>query len=197
MVEWCQEIMSKIKTELTELIDGEVDDSTKAKDFYSHDASMFELRPEVVVSPKNSDDIKKIIKYVSSNKTAENNLSITARSGGTDMTGGAINQSIIIDMTKHFNTIGEVDSQQAQVQPGVYYRDFEKATLTRDALMPSFPASRELCTVGGMVANNSGGEKSLEFGKTEKFVNELKVILSDGKEYIVKPLKQAELEEMM
>ncbi|MBW3569154.1 FAD-binding oxidoreductase [Candidatus Parcubacteria bacterium] len=189
--------MSDIKTDIEKLIEGEVDDSAKAKDYYSHDASMFELRPEVVISPKNSADIQKVVKYVSANKSANSNLSITARSGGTCMSGGAINQSIILDMTKHFNKIKQVDSHEANVQPGVYYRDFEKATLECDALMPSFPASRELCTVGGMVSNNSGGEKSLEFGKTENFVQELKVILSDGKEYTIKPLKQAELEEKM
>ena len=61
--------------------------------------------------------------------------------------------------------------------------------------MPSYPASRDLCTVGGMVANNSGGEKSLEFGKTEKFVTELKAVFADGKEYTVKPLNRQELKE--
>ena len=59
--------------------------------------------------------------------------------------------------------------------------------------MPSYPASRDLCTIGGMVANNSGGEKSLEYGKTLNFVNELKVVFADGNEYTVKPLNRAEL----
>jgi FAD/FMN-containing dehydrogenase len=59
--------------------------------------------------------------------------------------------------------------------------------------MPSYPASRDLCTVGGMVANNSGGEKSLEYGKVQNFVNELKVVLSDGNEYTVKPLDRVGL----
>lgn len=189
--------MSNLKVELEKIVSGEVDSSAKARDFYSNDASMFELRPDVIVSPKNISDIQKIVKYVSANKGKNPRLSITPRSGGTDMTGGAINDSIIIDMTKHFNQIIEVDAKTANVQPGVYYRDFEKATLEHNALMPSFPASRQLCTVGGMVANNSGGEKSLEFGKTEKFVQELKVVLSDGKEYIVKPLNKKELDEKM
>lgn len=189
--------MSDLKVELEKIVSGEVDSSAKARDFYSNDASMFELRPDVIVSPKNTSDIQKIVKYVSENKGKNPELSITPRSGGTDMTGGAINESIIIDMTKHFDQIIEVNSKTANVQPGVYYRDFEKATLEHTALMPSFPASRELCTVGGMVANNSGGEKSLEFGKTEKFVQELKVVLSDGKEYVVRPLNKKELDEKM
>lgn len=189
--------MADIKSELEKIIDGEVDASAKSRDFYSNDASMFEIRPDVITFPKNSADIQKIVKYVSDNKDKNPNLSITPRSAGTDMTGGSINDSIIMDMTKYFNKISDVTPKSAQVQPGVYYRDFEKATLEKNALMPSFPASRELCTVGGMVANNSGGEKSLEFGKTEKFVQELKVILSDGKEYEIKPLNKKELEEKM
>lgn len=189
--------MAKIAKDIAALIDGDVDDSAKTRDFYSHDASMFELRPELVVFPKNSFDISKLIKYISEKKTSRNGLSLTARSAGTDMTGGAVNESVIMDMTKYFNTIAEVSSKFARVQPGVHYRDFEAETLKHDALMPSYPASRELCTVGGMVANNSGGEKSLEFGKTEKFVEELKVMFSDGKEYILKPLKKDELDTKM
>jgi FAD/FMN-containing dehydrogenase len=61
--------------------------------------------------------------------------------------------------------------------------------------MPSYPASRELCTVGGMVANNSGGEKTLSYGKTERYVEELNVVLADGNEYIFRALSEQELAE--
>lgn len=188
-------LMSKLADELSKIVDGEISNSKKDIDFHSHDASMFELVPELIIYPKDSEDLKKIVSYVSDNKSKKPELSITVRSGGTDMTGGAINNSLILNMTKYFNKIIEVGSKEATVQPGVFYRDFEPATLSHDALMPPFPASRELCSVGGMVANNSGGEKSLEFGKTEDFVKELKVVLSDGNEYVIKPLEKDELEE--
>ena len=173
---------------------GELDDSANAKEIYSHDASMFEIRPELVVFPKNSTDVQTLIKLVAEKKKAMPKLSVTARSAGTDMAGGAINDSIIVDFNKHFNKIEKVTPTEAQTQPGVFYRDFEKETLKVNALMPSYPASRELCTVGGMVANNSGGEKSLEFGKTKDFVNELHVVFSDGNEYVLKPLTKAQLD---
>ncbi len=173
---------------------GEIDDSAETRDFYSHDASMFELVPEVVIFPKSSEDVKKVVNYVRDIKKKKNqHVSLTARSGGTCMSGGSINQSILMDMTKHFNQIFDVTPISGHAQPGVYYRDFEAETLKHNALMPSYPASRELCTIGGMVANNSGGEKSLEFGKTEKFVTELKVVFADGNEYTVKPLTKQEL----
>jgi len=85
----------------------------------------------------------------------------------------------------------------AQAQPGVLYRDFEAQTLKQRALMPTYPASRDLASIGGMVNNNAGGEKSLEFGKTEDFVTELKVVLADGVERTIKPLAKAELTKKM
>lgn len=175
---------------------GEISDDAATRDFYSHDASMLEILPEVVAFPKNVGDIKKMVDFVNdARKKSNKQISITPRSGGTDMGGGAINESIVMDMTKYFNKVDRVSATRASVQPGVYYRDFEKETLKYGALMPSYPASRDLCTVGGMVANNSGGEKSLQYGKTEKFVTGLDVVLVDGNEHRIKALTRAELED--
>ncbi len=186
--------MDEFKTKLSAAgFRGELDDSDEAREFYSHDASLFEVKPQLVVKPLDSKDLQALVKLVAANKKEIPQLSLTARSAGTDMSGGAINEGIIVDFTKHFTKIERVTPTEAQTQPGVYYRDFEKETLKKGALMPSYPASRDLCTVGGMVANNSGGEKSLEFGKVKDFVNELKVVFADGNEYTVKPLNRLEL----
>lgn len=186
--------MEEIKEKLVNSgFKGEILNDDQSKDFYSHDASMFELVPEIVLRPKNSDDIKIAVNFVNESEGRY----ITMRSGGTCMSGGSIGESIVIDVAANLNKIFEVDSEQAITQPGVYYRDFEKETLKHDSIMPSYPASRDLCTVGGMVANNSGGEKSLEHGKTEKFVNKLKVIFADGKEYDVVPLNREQLNKKM
>jgi FAD/FMN-containing dehydrogenase len=161
---------------------------------FSHDASLFELIPKVVVAPKNQEDLRRIVITVNQFKSTVPDLSLTARSAGTCMSGGSITESVLIDFVKYLNVIEEVTENSAHVQPGVLYRDFEKVTLQyNNALLPSFPASRELASVGGMVGNNSGGEKSLEFGKTENFVKELQVVLADGNSYTLKPLQTAEL----
>ncbi len=161
---------------------------------YAHDASLFELVPRMVTFPKNEEDLKRLVVSAYFCRQAIPELSLTARSGGTCMSGGSINDSVIIDFTKYFNRIESVTAQHAQAQPGVYYRDFEKATLAKGGLMPSFPASRELATIGGMVANFSGGEKSLQYGKIDNFVKKLNVVLSDGQAYEVEPLNKQELE---
>lgn len=176
---------------------GEIKDDAATKEFYSHDASMFELKPKLVVAPESASDVETLIKLVAEAKKNDTSLSLTARSAGTDMSGAAINESIIVDFNKHFTKIEDVSSTAAHAQPGVFYRDFEPETLKHDALMPSYPASRDLCTIGGMVNNNSGGEKSLEFGKTENYVTELKFVFADGVERTVKPLNKVELTKKM
>src|SRR5450631_2554875 len=140
---------------------GEIDNDMETRDAYSHDASMFEIRPQLIVKPKNGHDVEVIVKAVSEQKASQTDLSITARSAGTDMSGAAINDSIIMDFKEHFTKVEHVNATDAHTQPGVYYRDFEAETLKHQALLPCYPASRDLCTVGGMVNNNSGGEKSL------------------------------------
>jgi FAD/FMN-containing dehydrogenase len=176
---------------------GELDDSDEAREFYSHDASLFEIKPQLIVMPRDSSDVQRLVRVVAANKKQMPELSLTARSAGTDMSGGAVNEGVIVDFNKHFTKIESVTPTEAHAQPGVFYRDFEKATLKHKAIMPSYPASRDLCTIGGMVANNSGGEKSLEYGKVTNFVNELKVVLADGHEYTIRPLDRVGLVKKM
>ncbi len=186
--------MEDLKTKLESIIKGEVSTDDGVLEFYSHDASMMEVKPEVITAPKDSEDVQALVKFAVENKHKYPGLSLVARSGGTCMSGGSIGESIVMDFSKYFTDIREVTSEVGHAQPGVFYRDFEPETLKHGAIMPSYPASRDLCTIGGMVNNNAGGEKSLQYGKTEKFVQELKVVFADGNEYTVTPLNKEELD---
>lgn len=186
-----------IKKELAKTFKGALDTSSKTREFYSHDASLFELTPEIVGFPKDADDIKSAVKFVKKYRPEHPELHITPRSRGTDMSGAAIGTSIVLDVSKHMTKLLEVSAEQARVQPGMLYREFEVKTLEKGVLLPSYPASRDLASVGGMMSNNSGGEKSLEYGKTDNFVTELKMVLSDGNEYTFKPLNRQELNKKM
>src|ERR1700735_4474239 len=117
--------------------DVSVDDATLLK--FSRDYSVFKVRPQVVVFPKDVDDVKNLVKFVARKKAAGEDISLTGRSAGTDMTGGPLSQSIIVSFTKYFNHIEGIgpaersagpaaqnDVAEARVQPGVYFRDFEK-----------------------------------------------------------------------
>lgn len=182
---------------LKDFVNGEVLFDKRTIDFYSHDTSLFEVKPKVVVFPLNTEDVSNLVQFVTQHKSEYPQLSLTARSGGTDMTGGAINDSIILDFSKHFNEIGDINIEKTFVEPGVFYRDFEKKTLEKNLLLPSFPASRNICALGGMINNNAGGEKTLTYGKTIDYVRKLKMVLNDGHKYEFKKLTKSELEDKM
>ena len=164
---------------------------------YSHDASIYELVPEAVLEPVDSKDIQQLVSFVMKNKAAYPTLSITPRGAGTCMSGGAIGNSLLIDMTKHFSKIEGLTGNLLHVQPGVFMRDIDPFLQAKDLMLGSVPASRAINTIGGMVGNNSGGEQSLRYGNTERWVRQLKVVFADGKEYTVKPLSRKELEQKL
>jgi len=176
---------------------GDIEDDARTRDEYSHDASLFEIRPELVTAPTSSADLQKLVKTVKELKKDHPHLSLTARSAGTDMSGGAINDSIIVDFKRHFTKIRSLTKEHTRVEPGVFFRHLENVAKDIHVMLPSYPASKDLCTLGGMVSNNSGGEKSLEYGKTDKFVKSLNMVLSDGNEYTFTPLTKSELDKKM
>ena len=201
-----------MKDEIKKFWKGDIEDSDEVLTKYSRDASLLEVRPELVVFPKNSEDIKNLVKWVNENKSKYPNLALTPRSAGTCMAGGAIGESIIMDFTRYMNKIEKVErvspfqitpkypdahpvsiTGKAIVAPGVYYRDFEPQTLAQGLLLPCYTASKSLNALGGMVGNNSAGEKTLNYGKTEDYISSLKVVFADAREYIVKPLNKKEL----
>lgn len=184
-----EELIVKLK----KIIKGDVDISDETLKAFSHDASLFEVKPQVVVFPKDKEDVKALVRFVSDNKLKNPKLSLTGRSAGTDMGGGSINDSITVAFGKYMNNFLGWNNQNAIAQPGMFYRDFEKETLKKNLIFPSYPASRELCAIGGIVNNNSGGEKSLQYGKTEKYVRKIKIVLRDGKEYEIRALNESDL----
>lgn len=177
-------------------IKGDVLNDENTLKTYSHDTSIFERRPQVVVFPKDADDVATVVKAVSAAKARGDAVSIAPRSAGTDMTGGPLTDSIALGFTKYMNHVLAIGEDYVQAEPGIYYRDLEAITLRKSgSLIPSYPASRQLCALGGMVSNNSGGELTLRYGKTNRYVRELSVVLSDGSKTTFKPLLEHELAE--
>ncbi len=158
--------------------DGSLLDADREK--VARDTSLFYVKPEMVVYPKHAQDVSALCEYVSQKKKEGVDIALAFRSAGTCMTGGSLCHSIVLDMTRYMNKVTEVTQYQATAEPGVYYRDFEKKTLEEGWLMPSYPASRELAAIGGIVSNNSGGEKTLTYGKTERYVKSLDVVYANG-----------------
>jgi FAD/FMN-containing dehydrogenase len=183
--------------EIKKIILGDVSNRKKAITKYSHDTSLFEIEPELIVYPKNTRDVERLVGYAAAYKEKYPNLSLTARSGGTDMSGGAINDSIIVVFDRYMHKVDDVEGDSIITQPGAFYRHFEKKTLKHGMIMPSYPASREICAIGGMIINNSGGEKSLSYGKTEDYINRITMVLADGKRHEFKPINKEQLDKKM
>lgn len=188
--------VNPLRERLQRLIKGDVLDDTETLKKYSRDTSVFERTPEVVVFPKSVDDVSAVVKFAHDARERGEQVSVTPRSAGTDMTGGPLTRSISLVFTKYMNSIKKVDEDAVTAEPGIYYRDLEKETLAKvDKLIPSYPASRQLCAFGGMISNNSGGELTLRYGKTNSYVRSLDVVLSDGSRATFSPISFAELQE--
>ena len=190
-------IYKKIYEDSKLLLSGDVYNDEETLKRESYDYSPLEVMPRLAIFPKNSLDIQKIVTYIKKQKRNNKDISLTPRSAGIDETGGPLNESIILDTGKYMNNLITLDSDSAVVQPGLRYADFDKVTKQHGYFLPSYPASRDLCSVGGMVGNNSGGPKTLMYGKTEQYIKQLKVILSDGHEYILEALNKTQLHQKM
>lgn len=174
---------------------GEVAEDAATRKSHATDASIFEVMPQAVVFPRDAEDVKTLVRFVNNNRHL--GLSLTARAAGTDMSGGPLTESISVDFSRHMHTMKHVGYGSAEAEPGVYYRDFEKAVASQGFLMPSYPASKGLCAIGGMVANNSGGEKTLSYGKTADYVKRVHMVCADGEEHVFMPLSEHSLREKM
>lgn len=189
--------MESLLTNLRAIFKGAI--LTKKTDRLEHsrDASIYELVPDAVLEPVDSKDIEHLVNFVSTHKKAYPSLAITPRSAGTDMSGAAIGGSLVVNMTKHFSKIESLSGTLLHAQPGVFMRDIDPLLAAKNLMLGCVPASRAINTIGGMVGNNSGGEQSLRYGNTERWVREVSVVFADGKEYVVKPLNRRELEQKL
>ncbi len=189
----------KIIEDIEKLIKGDISTSTKDLKRVSTDASLFTIKPQFVIYPLDKFDIQAVVRYVKKIKEAEpekyKTLSITVRAAGTDMSGGPLNDSIIMDVTKYMQNFDKVEGNTIESEPGVYFRDLEKYLDTKELMYPSYPASKDLCCVGGIVANNSAGEKSLLYGQTKDWIEEIEMVLEDGTIHNFKKIGFKEMEE--
>lgn len=172
----------------------DVTDDPALRTKYARDTSIFERTPLIIVRPRDEQDVVTLVKYVTGMRSRGFAPSIAPRAAGTDMSGGPLTDSLVLSLTEHLNRIHEIAPGYVVAEPGIFYRDLEKETLAKaGALIPSYPASREICALGGMLGNNSGGELTLRYGKTADYVQALDVVLSDGSQATLRPLTQSEL----
>jgi FAD/FMN-containing dehydrogenase len=165
-------------------------------DIYSQDESIFSIKPQVVIQPKNRRDVEIATTVIARETKRFTSLSLTPRAAGASLSGGSLTDSIVIDVCAHLNKFGEITKKKNQItftcEPGAMWRDLEKKLKEHNAYLPTYPVSKDISTIGGSVANNSGGPNSFQHGYCADWVESLDVVLFDGHTYTVKPLTYRE-----
>jgi FAD/FMN-containing dehydrogenases len=161
----------KLVDSLKNLISGKVTAEKEFLDFYSLDSSAYSKRPRLIVFPKSTDDVKKTIIFAKKRK-----IPICARGGSTGLVGSSLTTGIILDM-KNFNKI-KLSKNHVTVGAGVSKGELDLILKHNKKFLGPNPSVGAFCKIGGMIANNSSGARSLKYGSI--IDNLLEVVLVDG-----------------
>jgi FAD/FMN-containing dehydrogenase len=188
--------MNKVAAYLQSHISGEVLTSESARSFFATDASVLKLKPNLVVYPRTTNDVRKVARFAWQLAEKGHALPITARGSGTDQTGAAIGRGMVMVFPAHMNHILEIDtkSRMVRLQPGVNFKSLQETLQTHGLFLPPYPASYAYSTIGGALANNSAGEKSLKYGAMREWVDRMEVVLANGEVIQTGRLSRRELD---
>lgn len=191
--------MNKVAHYLQEHLLGEVMTSSDARKYFSTDGGVFSVTPSMVVYPQNENDIRKTARFTWQLAERGRVIPITARGAGTDQAGAAIGTGIMLVTPAHMHKLVDLDTRKgtAVVQPGVNYGKLQQTLHTHGRFLPPYPSSIEYCTLGGAVANNAAGEKTLKYGSTRNYVQSLRVVLANGEVIETRRLNKRELSKKM
>jgi FAD/FMN-containing dehydrogenase len=188
--------VNKVASYLQEHVLGEVLSSPDVRKYFSTDGSVFEVMPSLVVYPKNAQDVRKVTRFSWQLAEKGHLLPITARGRGSDQGGAAIGAGIVLVFPAHMNKLLELDIKQqlARIQPGIIFRTFQEAVQSHGLFLPPFPSSIDYATVGGAIANNTAGEKSVKYGSMRQYVQSVEVVLANGEVVQTERISKKELQ---
>jgi FAD/FMN-containing dehydrogenase/Fe-S oxidoreductase len=177
-----EKLLSKLKHEFGLLVKTDLVSRT----IYATDASMFELLPIAIITPKTTIDVKKSVQICK-----QHNISLTARGAGTGLAGESLDHGVILDFSLHMNhySLTELNEALITIEPGVIHQELNDKLSNYNLIFGPDPATSGRCTLGGMISNNSTGAHSLKYGMTRDWIQSLEVILDDGSIAILKEHK--------
>lgn len=166
-----------LRRELQSAIEGEVRFDTVSRALYSTDASVYQIRPAGVAIPKTREDIVRIVEICRKFRCP-----ITMRGGGTAQAGQSIGAGLLVDTSKYFNRLLEINAEErwVRVEPGIVLDELNAQLAPLGMRFAPDISTASRATIGGMMANNSCGARSVLYGKTIDHVIEQTVLLSDG-----------------
>jgi FAD/FMN-containing dehydrogenase/Fe-S oxidoreductase len=175
--------------QLIQNIKGDVFEDPLSLGIYATDASVYQIMPVAVVCPRDEEDVRSCLKTANQFR-----IPVLARGGGTSLAGQTVAKAIVLDFSKYMNKIISFEGETVTVQVGVVRSQLNQFLKPKGLEFAPDPATSTRATVGGMVANNSSGTKSILYGKTGDHVLELKIMLADGSLITTKALSQPELQ---
>lgn len=176
--------MSKITEYLNEHILGEVTHANAIREEFSKDGSVLTIKPEIVVFPRNTNDIRKTTRFAWQLAEKGHQLGVTIRGFGSDVTGAALGSGVILNTTAHLNQIINLPIKDKQklihVQPGISCGAVNQVLKFHGQNVPAFPESASYSSVGAVIANGSRGPKSGKYGGVADWVEKLEIVLANG-----------------
>ncbi|MBB6553864.1 FAD-binding and (Fe-S)-binding domain-containing protein [Nonomuraea rubra] len=166
--------MSLART-LAPLIAGDVRDDPYTRHLYSSDASMYAIEPLAVAFPRHAEDVQALVLAC-----GELGVPVLPRGAGTSLAGQTVGAAVVVDFSRHMNTILELDGRTARVQPGVVQDQLNRAARKHGLMFGPDTSTSNRATIGGMIGNNSAGSHSILYGSTIDHVQALRVVLADA-----------------
>ena len=163
--------------DLTERIAGDVRFDDYSRQLYATDASAYEVTPVGVVFPESTADVAAVMEYCSTRE-----IPVLPRGGGTSLAGQSVNEAVVLDFTRHMDAITDIDAEdrRATAQAGTTLGDLDGELEPHGLKFAPDPAWGDKSALGGAIGNNSTGAHSLQYGKTDHYVESCEVVLADG-----------------
>lgn len=182
--------MSTIIQELRDQIQGEVRDDPISLAVYSVDASIYEIPPLAVVLPRTKEELMAAVRIA-----ARHDVPVIPRGAATGIAGGCIGKGLVIDTSKHLNRILSIDpdNRTAICEPGVVQNQLNRALAPMGLRLGPDTSTGNRATLGGMLANNSAGARSLRYGKMVDHILEVEVLLANGELVRFRPVDDTQL----
>src|SRR3982750_3462541 len=187
-----KETTTKMTDKLNQLageLEGELHYDRTMRILYATDASAYREMPLAVTMPRSVADIKKLIAFAHAEKT-----SLIPRTAGTSLAGQVVGSGIVVDVSKHFTKILELNTDEGwvRVQPGVVRDELNMYLKPHGLFFGPETSTANRAMIGGMVGNNSCGSNSIVYRSTREHLLEVKALLSDGTEAVFHSLSPDE-----
>ena len=169
--------VTAMERDLRSLLKGDVEFDAITRHLYATDGGIYQIEPVGVVSPRDAEDVAKLVAYAT-----ENGVPLVARGSGSGLAGAAVGAGLQVDFTRYMNRILEMapDGSWARIQPGLVMGVLNQEAKRYGTFFAPNPSSENYASLGGMMANNASGSRSVAYGGTKDHVLSTDVVLSGG-----------------